>query len=777
MPSLSGFVAYPNQPRAIGDTIRSALEQVRRDKPDIRLESWEENDVAGHFVVSPILSKIDDGNLLLADITRLNFNVVFEVGYAIGRRKRAFLIRSSAITGVEEIVRQVGIFDTLGYEGYANSQELASLISGIEDITPLVVDDSSVNRLAPVYVVLPRIRTDAEIRIVSRIKKARIQFRSFDPEEQGRLAAEDAIENTAESFGVVTLLLSSNRIDADIHNFRASFVAGLALALDKPLLLLQDGDEPVPLDYRDLVKSFRFPDQIDEYIADFSTEVVARLQSAAPPVVSEPKSFLAQLALGASSAENELHELGQYYLETEEFRRAARGEVRIVTGRKGTGKTALFVQLRNRLREHGQLVILDLKPEGFQLLKFKERVLDYLEEGTREHTITAFWEYLLLLETCHKILHKDQRAYLRDTRLYEPYRRLADGYFSDQYICEGDFAERMLRLTQRIADDFDETYNHGASKKRLSTGQITEVLYKHDVAKLRADVVEYLNHKDGLWILFDNLDKGWPPHGVTAEDVVTLRCLIDAMTKLERQLRREGVESHGVVFIRNDVYELLVASTPDRGKVGHIALDWTDPELLRELLRRRFLYTGTIKGDPTFEAIWPQICASHIRGEETSQYMVERSLMRPRGLIDLLRFCRSRAVNLGHDHIETNDIEAGEDAYSSELLNNVAFEIRDVFPDAGEVLYEFIECPAEITADDVRQILVRAVGDERLDKVFDLLLWYGFFGVIRENDEVTYIYDVKYDIRRLKGLIKKRGEGMVRFRINPAFWTALEAQH
>ena len=39
-------------------------------------------------------------------------------------------------------------------------------------------------------------------------------------------------------------------------------------------------------------------------------------------------------------------------------------------------------------------------------------MLDYLEEGTREHTITAFWEYLLLLETCHKILQKDETVHV-----------------------------------------------------------------------------------------------------------------------------------------------------------------------------------------------------------------------------------------------------------------------------------------------------------------------------------------------------------------------------
>jgi len=776
MSDLTAFVAYPSEPPQLTSTIKSAANDVRASNPDVEITLWEENDIAGRFLVSPIFSQIDNADILLADITRPNFNVLFEVGFAIGKKKRVFLLRNMAIESDGELIREVGIFDTVGYKGYANSSELVRIVSAIEDTNPMIVDDSAPNRSAPLYLILPRKKTDADIRLVSRIKKARLQFRSFDPEEHGRLAAGEAIDQVAKSFGVVAILLSSNRVGAKVHNLRTSFVAGLAVGLGKPLLLLQDGEEPVPLDYRDLVKSFRFPDQIDQFVADFSTEVVAQLQSAATVVATHDGGLLSQLTLGASSAENELQELGQYYLETAEFRRASRGEARIVTGRKGTGKTALFLQLRNKFRQHRELVVLDLKPEGFQLMKFKERVLDYLEDGTREHTITAFWEYLLLLETCHKILQTDESVYLRDARLFEPYRRLADEYISDEYISEGDFSERMVSLTQRIADDFDESYKGSSVRTSLSSGEITEVIYRHDVASLRKDLVKYLSLKGGLWILFDNLDKGWPAYGIGPEDVLTLRCLLDAMSKLERQLRKRNVPFYGVVFIRNDVYEMLVDSTPDRGKNGQIALDWTDPELLRELLRRRILHCGGIEGDPAFEEVWPRICDSHIRGEETSQYLIDRSLMRPRGLIDLLRFCRSRAVNLGHKRITIEDIESGEEAYSSELLNNIGLEIRDVFPNAGDVLYEFLESPVEMRYEEVLSKLDQTIGGESAEKVLEVLLWYGVLGLVRDGNVTTFIHDVKYDSRRLAHLIRKHGGGKARLRINPAFWAALEVK-
>jgi hypothetical protein len=772
MPNLDGLIAYPSRPEAIGEGIRSTLSILRAEGRAERLATWEENDIPGRFVVDPILSSIDEGNLLVADVTRLNFNVTFEIGYAIGRRRRVPLIKNVALTGSDELIREIGIFDTLGYEKYSNSGQLANFLRGLDDLEPLPIGET-VN--TAIYLMLPKVKTNIEIRTIARIKKARLLFRTFDPEEQGRLSAAEAIDNVAQSHGIVTFLLSRDRVDAEVHNIRAAFVAGLALGLEKELLLLQYGDDPVPVDYQDLVKSFRFPNQIDEAVAAFSPAISARLQSSAPAVVTEPQTLLERLNLGASAAENELQELGYYFLETDDFQRALRGEVKIVAGRKGSGKTALFAQIRDNLREDRRKVILDLRPEGFQLLKFKERVLDYLEEGTKEHTVTAFWEYLLLLEICHKLLEKDRSLHTRDRRLYEPYRKLADAYDQDDFSSEGDFAERMLKLKERIANDFGASLENSAEKTLLKSGEITELLHKHNVASLRADVIEYLGFKDSLWVLFDNLDKGWPPHGITAEDVLTLRCLTDAMAKIQRELQRGEVESHGIVFIRNDVYELLVASTPERGKVPSVLLDWTDADLLRELLRKRFIY-GDLDPSMSFEEIWNMIAVSHIHGEETSQYLIDRSLMRPRGLIDLVRYCRGRAINLGHDRIEVGDIEQGENAYSSDLLNNIDFEIKDVTPAAGDILYEFIEAPAVLPGANVESILRNKLGENEWVGILDLLFWYGFFGVVRDDGDSSYIYSVKYDIRRLRAIIEKKGLEHSALIINPAFWRALEVR-
>ncbi|MCZ7556004.1 MAG: hypothetical protein M5R41_06335 [Bacteroidia bacterium] len=774
---LSGLFAYPATPTPVGATICTALDKCHLDSRYRGLVSWEELDIPGRLIQTEILTKIDSGNIFFADITFPNFNVVFEIGYAIGSKKRCIITKNAALKDDQQLFREIGVFDTLGYAPYQDSNGLCEIITGMRDKLALSFEIESLNNSAPVYLVLPDVKTDLETHLISRIKKARLFYRSFDPQETGRLSALDAIEQVSVSHGIIVPFVNSVYKKSDIHNMRAAFIAGLAFGMEKKILLLQNGDDPIPLDYRDFVSRYRHPGEMDNHISEFASAITASIQSSRPPIIDRADNLLKRLDLGASSAENEFRDLGEYYLVTSEYQSVERGEVQVVAGRKGSGKSALFFQLRDKIRRNKRNVVIDLKPEGFELLKFKEQVLDYLEEGTRAHTITAFWEYLLLLEICHKILDKDRITHVRNHNLYEPYQRLSELYASDLYISEGDFAERMRFITQKITEEYSLHRGDEKSVHRLQTGEITKLLHRHDVPELRNILLKYLPNKESLWLLLDNLDKGWPPHGITTDDVLSLRCLLDAMAKLQREFRNRGITTNGVVFIRNDVYENLISSLSDRGKISHVLLDWTDTDLLLEVLRRRFIKIG-MDESLSFVDIWHQICVSHINGQNSEGYILDRSMMRPRSLIEYVKQCRGHAINMGHSKIEVEDIIRAEEVYSTKLVTDISLEIGDVMPVASDVLYELIESTSELSYEQLQTAVSRLDIDEtqRL-AVIDLLIWYAVIGFRRESGEPTFIYTVGYDMKRFNALLRNREDSGVKYVINPAFWSGLEISH
>jgi hypothetical protein len=765
------FFAYPAMPAAIGTVIEASIKELNALDQDREIRSWRELDIPGHFIATEILESIDNAEILIADVTRLNFNVTYEVAYAIGKSKRVVLVKNKSISTIKPSIADVGIFDTIGYFEYQNANQLTAYLKAIGPERPLDINYDKNSKL-PVYLNEAKYKNDWVTTLVSRVKKARLGYRTFDPNEQPRLSAHEAIKQVAQSYGVLVHLLGDMYDEHEKHNIWASFIAGLANGMDKVLVIVQSGLDPVPIDYRDFVESFQYPQDIFEIVNDFAASVTEAWQSAYAPVIKEHATFLERLELGASSAENELKSLGGYYLETDEFRRAARGEIRVVVGRKGSGKTAIFFQIRDKERESKKNIVLDLKPDGYKLLKFKEHVIRLLTDGSFEHTIMIFWEYVLLLELCRKILITDSKYYMHDHNLTEPYRRLQEILKSEPYFTEGDFSERLSNLIQRIASDYTTKYGNKSSTT-LSDPQITELVYNKDIVRFKEELFNYLSNKESVWILIDNLDKGWPTHGIEPRDLVIIRTLQDATRKVERLFRKK-LDVYTIIFLRNDVYELLVEETPDRGKETKAVIDWTDPDMLRELIRKRVVYNG-IDPKKAFKEIWPSICVSHFCGEESSQFLIDRTLMRPRFLINLINQCKGFAVNLKHEKIQNDDIEKGLFAYSNDIITEISLEIRDVYPAAEDIIYEFIGSDKKISEKKLVEIINNKTKEPVITyDIVKMLIWYSFLGIHNGEKEPIFIYNTNYNYKLISAIIdRKRISGELMFAINPAFWPTL----
>jgi hypothetical protein len=627
-----------------------------------------------------------------------------------------------------------------------------------------------------IFVLDTQYKTDATIQTQKCIKKAKINSRVFDPQEIPRLSAIEAYRGVAASVGVIVHLLPRYATDFEFNNLRSALVAGMAMGMKKQLLLLQDGDDPVPLDYRDLVQVYKHPADVDKHVAVFAPRIMEGLQNLETGHAKPDEGFLAKLDLGAPAAENEASKLHNYYLPTDNYSRALSGDVRLAVGRKGSGKTALFLQVADKVASGKGVVVLALKPEGYQLKRFKEHVMTSLGEAAQEHVAAAFWESVLLLELCHKLLESDVNLHLINHTLFEPYKRLLAIYENESKIGEGDFSERMMRIVERIVQNFSNQDDSGSSPVPIDSNEVAKLVYKHDIPKLLAELTRYLEHKECVWILFDNIDKGWPTHGVTAIDVLLVRSLLEATRKLERSLRKNDCNVRTLVFLRNDVYELLIEETPDRGKEAKVSLDWTDVDQLKELLRRRFIFNG-IDPKSTFNETWQRICVSHIDGEASADYLIERSLMRPRNFLNLVTHCKSFAVNLQHPQITVDDIRKAAHQYSADIGNEIGLEIRDVFPEAADVLYSFISVPPRMTLGDLlAKFDSLEIPRDRHLALVETLLWFSFLGVVSNTnqDGVVYSYSVYYDMKKLRKLAKDFKSSTVEFAIHRAFWSFLD---
>jgi hypothetical protein len=138
---------------------------------------------------------------------------------------------------------------------------------------------------------------------------------------------------------------------------------------------------------------------------------------------------------------------------------------------------------------------------------------------------------------------------------------------------------------------------------------------------------------------------------------------------------------------------------------------------------------------------------------------------------------------------ETLILQAGEDPVPLDLRDTVSIysspESIDPYiaafapriPGGEDSLFALIESPRLLDNIQLRIRLAQtSVPEDRWEELTDLLLWYGVLGILRKSCDETYIYDVNYEMRKLKALVNTRAPTELVYVINPAFWRGLDIE-
>ena len=483
------FFLYPSHPQIISKTIEEGIRLIQSNAPSERVVSWRDMGAVGNLVFCQVCKTMRLSRVVVTDVTTLNFNLMFEIGFAFGLGLPVVPIRDVSYAADRKQFDELGLLDTFGYLDFQNSKDLANKIPDAASIAKTPFHQNyKVNDAQPCYVMKGPIVTEGVIKLMSAMKKSGLRFRTFDPKETSRLSLQDAMRETQTSLGVVAHLLAPQRVGAMVHNARCAFVAGLAMATSKYVLMVQEGEVIQPIDYRDVVQSYTDPAEVQSLVVPFIKLLFEKMQSKRFVPITLPLKPLEQLDFGDIAAENEIAALRQYFVPTAQYNDAKRGHARLIVGRKGAGKTAIFYGARNAYWTSNSHIVLDLKPEGHQFTKLRETVLKPLSQGLQEHVLTAFWNYVLLMELAHKIIENDKKfaAPSRDANRSRLYRRLLEIYDADPQVEQGDFSERLLTLVDKI------TEKSMAMAELKGSAEVTELIYARDIKLLYEVLSDYL---------------------------------------------------------------------------------------------------------------------------------------------------------------------------------------------------------------------------------------------------------------------------------------------
>lgn len=757
------FVAYASGNIFQGNMIRSAAATASTSSR--KLLPWSDRDTSGFPIADSVESWIERAESFVADISTVNANVTYEIGFAIGLGKPVRLMRSTHLP--LKPIRDIGLLDTLGHDEYGLEPSLVRVLRKEDQTTPW--PDVPKNRDQPLFVLQPNNPTDWSLRITSAVKKvARLRYRHFNPSEISRLDAGEAYEKTTSSYGVIASWVEGDTEEVVRNNQRAAFIFGLARGRGIPARLFANEATELPLDLQDQATRWRDFADIDKAIRAFRDEV-ADLQHDFVQTRPTKDSVLELVRCGDPTAENEAAGLGDYFLETEGYQRALNGEANVLVGRKGSGKTAVFLQVRDRTRSNKENIIIDLIPDGYQLVKMKEFILDQLARGARKEVIAAFWEYVLWLEIAYKLLEKDQQRAYRDPALLERYRKLEALFQARVDTGAGDFSERLRRLSDRIVERFRDAATELGDTRHLNSSKVLQIVYGQDVHELRETVSDYLRVKGFVFFLLDNLDRFWTPGGFTEDDALIVVGLIESMQEITRKLTKRRLDFRWAIFVRSDVYEFLIRGMADYGKLSVQTLEWSDRDLLMMMFERRIM--SALHPEASWDQIWAQVSVPHVNGRPALDFLVDGSLMRPRYLIRLFETARRRAITFGRSRIDEGDFAAALKELGWQVIEDLDREIADLVPHSSDLLFELLQAGSELTAHKFKYIAGKRLADPKaVDKLLDVMLWNGSLGVM-DAASPKFIFDCGYKRQYLGAIVN--GDPDAHLRIHPTLLAAL----
>lgn len=791
-PTPTGFFAYPSTPKLIAETIQTAVSAINKSGL-VSIKVWEDCRIGGKVIVDEICKEITNADLFCADLTHLNANVMFELGFAIAKNKRAWLLLDTSIVEARKRFDQLRILTTVGYTNYCNSRDIEQAFykeSPCSDLNSTIFEQAIYPNLpqgngSKLVYLKNKHNTEASIRISKRVEDSRIPLVIDDPRESSVQSLTWYGTQLYGSAGLVCHFSNPDRDGALLHNARYALVAGMARGMDIPLLMLEEGDFFIPVDYRDLLKQYNSAAQATSQLNSWlrPLEEARHRQTTTAKTYQQTRSLaneLKTLNVGEYIAENEADGLTEdYFVETSAFSQARHGKTVIFVGRKGAGKTAILLKLAETLRHDPRNLVCVIKPVAYELAGVVELLKRYKEMDQKGYVIESLWKFLLYSEIARATVQRIETRPSGDVFAHEI--ELMQLYKREELSLGSDFTIRLERCVNRLLDE--------NSKKAAATGAeafriaISEAIHKGVISELRSALIRALHDIHRVAILVDNLDKAWEKRADLAVLSEFLLGLLSAARRIPTECSsapggKPGINVSLSVFLRSDIFYQVMNIAREPDKIPFEKLSWQDPELLMRVIDERLL--ANLKPGTQPAEIWNRYFTDSVDGIPVREYILSRILPRPRDLVFLVKSAVSTAINRSHGKVQDIDIIEAQKQYSQYAVDSVLVEDDVAIPTLEQVLYEFVGSKPVLTQEEVNDTILRAgIPFSQVAQVVEHLCALAFLGIEVGIDEYRYAEDFQ-DYQKVLVLKKKRiaaTEGKLKYKINIPFWAFLEIQN
>jgi hypothetical protein len=431
----------------------------------------------------------------------------------------------------------------------------------------------------------------------------------------------------------------------------------------------------------------------------------------------------------------------------------------IISGRKGSGKTAIARYLEKNPTKYGVGFVHRLSIRNFNTITKQD-------EKTKLNNILIF----IVIKTVQKMLNvnyfsEEHKEFWKEFLLQNDYQNVADyeTFLETQKSHKKGFSIKgaLWHLIGKA---------EGATESSTETHQERTSITKSPSALFDA-LQQTVSPADALIVFIDDISDYLDESGVAVlqEDINVIKDLLLALEGYNLGFREADVKVRFVSLIREDLFEFMSGSNINKLKSDSLKIEWNEKSFCSLLLRRMPQYKDNLSvvlADPvqSIKTQFPdEIFASTLKEFATNRYgsnfygyMVAISFNRPR---DFLQFCYALRNRLSSKHPATfENIESAEIEYADYFIQELRDELfiaskvfgYDLTQERINQLVDLLSKRNGFNASELKGDLAKFMGEKTSlgKKKIELLLtelWrYGVIGVAEKKDELIrfkYLYE------------------------------------
>lgn len=360
--------------------------------------------------------------------------------------------------------------------------------------------------------------------------------------------------------------------------------------------------------------------------------------------------------------------LDKYFVDTGALDRIGRGERQFVIGRKGSGKTALF---KHPSKWMGKSSVVQLEFSDYAWESHKAIV----ELGLPlENAYTTSWIFTFLVSACRKWMSSvDSSVAERARKVY------VEIYGADEVGDLSDILFDRLRRVRRLDGPkmTEQLQTGGVEFSDLPEGSQLAIVATAWNRKL-FELADFLFKSKPITIFIDRLDDGWD---ATPE----MRSMIAGAIKAARTINLRFAAKRApavVIFLRSDIFSMIQFNDKNKISADIESIAWASDSLL-DVASARIAESVPVKKKDAWAAVFS---SEQMRQRSyISNYMIKRTMLRPRDMIAFCIFCKEAAVANKHAVVMPQDVYDAETKYSKYMYDELVDEMHKQVPNYDDL--------------------------------------------------------------------------------------------